>query len=283
MLGPVRFVRPALISSFLIIFFILVTWGRYKRSARTKPYQEVLDPLVRSDEEYCLILRPFGSDGEIVLPHAGPGAATIEQVVARAARKTLRLRTYAIVDQDRRLAPPGPTYLRAPHDEWQIAALTLIRRAHSVVLILPPGQEIRSSFKWEISQLVEHGLQSRVIIVLPPDRLYPDDYPQALRQARVLVGALEGFTVEGADLHPPERTHVLKFCRSTAFEDPQLRFWDFRSFIEEYQPKVMRWVKWGLWIPFYRNALRDAFDSTERELSTLNFGARYPIRSARSE
>jgi hypothetical protein len=281
MLGPARLVRPTLISSVLIILFIMITWGRYKRSARTQPYAEVLDRLVQSDEEYCLILRPFGSDGEIVVPHSTPGAATIEQVISRAARKSLGLRTYAIVDQGRRLAPPGPTYLRAPNDEWQLAVRTLIRRAHSIVLVLPPGQEIRDSFRWEINQLAGHRLQSRVTIVLPPDRLYPDDYPLALRQACLLVDRLEGFTVHGGDLEPPERTHVLKFCRSKAFEDPQLRFWDFRSFIEENQPKVLRWVKWGVWIPFYRSALRDAFRTTEDELSTLSFAARY--RSTMSE
>jgi hypothetical protein len=56
----------------------------------------------------------------------------------------------------------------AADDEWQEAVSTLIRRAHSIVLLLPPGQEIRDSFRWEIDQLTQRGLQSRVTIVLPP-------------------------------------------------------------------------------------------------------------------
>jgi hypothetical protein len=79
----------------------------------------------------------------------------------------------------------------------------------------------------------------------------------------------------------PKRAHVLKYCRATAVADPQLCFWDFESF-DKTRPGLMRWVRWGLWIPFYRRALVDAFGTTERELSTLGFAARYPFWSAPS-
>lgn len=291
MLGPARMVRPALIAIVLVILFIAISWGRYKRSMRTKYYQDIVDPLVGSHEEYCLILRPFGSDGEIVIPHSGPGASTIEQVIARAVRRSLRLKTYAIVDQDRRLAPPGPIYLRAPHEKWQHAVQTLIRRAHSVVLILSPGQDIRSSFKWEIEELTRHHLQSRVVIVLPPDRLYPKDYPQAVQFACVLVDALQGFAGSVDDVDPhrvrdferkmPRRTHVLKYCRSSVVAEPELFTWDFVTFHERI-PRAMRWVRWGLWMQFYKRALAEAFGTTERELSELGFAARYPFWPAPS-
>jgi hypothetical protein len=291
MLGPARMVRPALIASLIVIIAIAVSWGRYKRSMRTKHYQEIVDPLVASREEYCLILRPFGSDGEIVIPHSAPGASTIEQVIARAVRRSLRLKTYAIVDQDRRLAPPGPIYLRAPHDKWQHAAQTLIRRAHSIVLILSPGQDIRSSFKWEIEELTRHELQSRVVIVLPPDRLYSDDYPQAFQYACVVVDALQGFAGSVDDVDPLRvldfkrkitgRTHLLKYCRSSFFAESKLFTWDFDSFRES-TPRALKWVRWGLWIKFYNRALAEAFGTTERELSKLGFAARYPYWPARS-
>jgi hypothetical protein len=103
----------------------------------------VIAPLVASARTFCLVLRPFGGDGEIVLPHRMYGASTIEQVIARSARKVARLATYAVVDQTRRLGPPGPVFVRAAGDEWREALSTLIRRAHSIVLLLPPGQEIR--------------------------------------------------------------------------------------------------------------------------------------------
>ncbi len=61
--------RPLVILGWVTLFLSLAR-ARYKRPARTKLYNEVLWRLVASKEEYCLILRPFGSDGEIVLPPA---------------------------------------------------------------------------------------------------------------------------------------------------------------------------------------------------------------------
>jgi hypothetical protein len=272
---------PPVIFGRLVVFAglafvpIAISWGRHRKSAETTPYDQVLDRLVRSDEEYCLILRPFGADGEVVLSKRWFGALTIEQVIARAARKSLGLTTYAIVDQDRRLAPPGPTYLRAPHDRWQAAVRTLVRRAHSIVVILPPGQDIRDSFKWEIDQLTHHGLQSRVIVVLPPDRLYKNDYPQAFQHACVLAATMEGFagsiedvlSLRVLDLEASlsERTHVVKYCRSNSGETPVLRWW----YVKKRGRRHIAGVK------FYVQALTAAFATTERELSSLGFPARY--------
>ncbi len=261
-----------------IVIAIVITWGRYRRSARTSTYQDILPRLVESNEEYCLILRPFGSDGEVVLPSRWFGASTVEQTIALAAKKTLGLTTYAIVDQNRRVAPPGPVYLRAPHDKWKSVVHTLIRRAHSILLILPPRQDIRDSFKWEIDQLTQHELQSRVTVVLPPDFLYPDHYPKAFHQACVLVATLEGFArsidevvslrVHDLEVSITERTHVLKYCRSDPMKDPELRWWYIRK----------HKIPTGSvgWSSFYFRALSAAFETTKKELSCLGFAARYP-------
>lgn len=269
---PLTFVRPLFYLA-LLLLPILFTWGRYKRSARVKPYEETLHGLLDSDEEFCLILRPFGSDGEVVLPYRWRGALTMEQVIARAARKFRGLRTYAIVDQDRRLAPPGPVYLRAPHDRWQTVVQALVRRAHSIVLILPPGQDIRSSFSWEIDQLTQHGLQSRTTIVLPPDRLYRADHPVAFHHACVLLAALEGFAgsvdeasslrVHELELTLSQRTHVIKYCRATGWDEPVLLWWHAEK-------------RRTAWVKFYLQALVAAFVTTESELADLGFTARYP-------
>lgn len=273
-LDPFTFVRPVFFVA-LIGVPIALSWGRYKRSAETKPYQEVLGPLIDSDQEFCLVLRPFGADGEVVLPHGGHGASTIEQVIARAARKSLGLKTYALVDQDRRLAPPGPVYMRAPHDQWQSAVHALIRRAHSIVLILPPGQGIRDALKWEIDQITQHNLQTRLTVVLPPYRLYRDDFSRAFQDACVIAAALQGFAGSIDDVNPldvlqverilHERTEILKYGRSKPGETAELRWWFVKGRLG--RKGSMR---------FYRRALMAALGTTERELSGLGFSARYP-------
>lgn len=234
--------------------------------------------LAASAEEFCLILRPFGSDGEIVLSHRTTGASAIEQVIARSARKVAGLATYALVDQERRLAPPGPVFVRAARDEWRDAVSRLIGRAHSIVLILPPGQEIRDSFRWEIDQLTQRGLQSRVVIVLPPDRRYQHDFPKCFQYACVVAAALEGFAgsiddVDSMKVHNLEvsihaRAHLLKYTRSAADQRATLTWWIPR------QLRLGR--RRGPQAGFYYKALTAAFRSTERELSGLGFRARYP-------
>ena len=92
----------------------------------------------------------------------------MEQVLAVAAEKTAKQKMYALVDQKRELAPPGPVYVRAPDDGWQKPIRDLMRRAYAVILWLPPDQDLHPSFNWEIEQVALDRLQTRTIIVLPP-------------------------------------------------------------------------------------------------------------------
>lgn len=275
--SPRLFIQPLIIAA-IVLIPIGATWGRYRRSASTRQCSEVIAPLVASAKEFCLILRPFGSDGEIVLSHRFLGASAIEQVIARSARKTAGLATYALVDQERRLAPPGPVFVRAARDEWQEAVSSLIQRAHSIVLILPPGQQIRDSLRWEIDQLTRRGLQSRVIIVLPPDRRYRHDFPKCFQYACVVAAALEGFAgsiddFDSMKIHNLEvsihtRAHLLKYSRSAAYQEAALTWWI---------PRQRRLgSRRGPHAGFYYKALSAAFLATERELSGLGFRARYP-------
>jgi hypothetical protein len=133
--------------------------------------------LVTSQREYALILRPFGWDGETLLPvinalgvkpaYSARPTMTLEQVVAKAARKSAGVETYALVDQSVTHAPPGPTYVRLSHDDWQWGAQHLIARAHSIVLLLPPYGKIRESLSWELEQIRDMGYADRVVLVLP--------------------------------------------------------------------------------------------------------------------
>jgi hypothetical protein len=179
---------------------------RYGRSSATHDYAEILIPLEHSEREYCVVLRPFGRDGEIVLPKTRrirlfmPNM-TMEQAVAKAVRRALHLETYAIVDQTVSFAPPGPTFMRASNDEWKVVAQRLIRGARSILLVLTPGREIGEGFGWEIEQIVDCALQSRVIIVLPPCDQGVRAYKEARRQASGLLVRL-GQPFSRAGLRP---------------------------------------------------------------------------------
>lgn len=173
-------------------------WGRYQRSAKITDQSEVVPQLVTSRTEFALLLRPFGSDGEELVPQT-PGRwqrilwaapwMTIEQVVTTSVRDVLGMDTYAMVDTDQVLAPPGPVYVRTSHTQWRAPVRALIRRAHTIVLMLPPGQGLRPALEWEIAEIVAARRQSRVVLVLPPTQR-AEDIDGLYRQAGAVLMAL---------------------------------------------------------------------------------------------
>lgn len=283
------------------IVAIMVAIGKYKRSSRTVSHADILFPLVQSEREYCLVLRPFGRDGEVIVPKASRKGrvgirftyfarnATMEQIVATAARETLNLATYGIVDQMILLAPPGVTFIRAPNSEWKTVVQCLIRRAHTIVLILHPEQEIRDGFAWEIEQIVRYGMQSRVIIALPPCDSNDYDHQAALLQACIILALLDdsgryaelnNFKVREYELRLDPATLLVKYK-----ELSQPTWWAAKvgnSSQQESTPLARRREKRknrkqtvvadGTYLPGFV----EAFKTTEHELSELSFKARYP-------
>ncbi|MCP2244024.1 hypothetical protein [Lentzea aerocolonigenes] len=209
------------------LVMIVVGAAKYPRSAGTPSHEQVVSRLLRDRKKYCLILRPFGQDAEIVLPKTGAKRrtgggpftrnVTMEQLITSAARTVLDMDTYGIVDQRTTFAPPGPVLMRAADDEWQEIAQRLIGSAHVIVLILPPDRDFGDGFVWEIEQIRQAGATSRVVIVLPPCDQDTEAYEAALRRACVLLALLDGeldhFKVHEYELMLPTGTLVI---RSTA-------------------------------------------------------------------
>lgn len=91
----------------LAVVMLIVLMVRTPLPRRAKWCAEAVEPLVGSDEQYCLLLRPFGYDGRLVLPDVpsydpglpwwrrpaagGPVQRTkpIEQVIADSVRTAL--------------------------------------------------------------------------------------------------------------------------------------------------------------------------------------------------
>jgi hypothetical protein len=269
----------------------------YQKPQVTRSYEEVLTPLLASAEEFCLVLRPFGQDGETFLRkyrkskrnirHVDPfpyaDILTMEQVIARSAHQALRLDTYALVDQNRKLAPPGPVYVRARNESWQEAVLALVQRAHSIILWLAPGQDLRASFDWEIEQIVQARRQFRTIIVLPPPDQQADAYRHAVDQATVLLATLDSVTGKLADADAVHVRHYQDMLGDNTLmaklEVPAeggngavLRRW--------YATGRRKW--WGGKMPLdvsaYEKGLAFLITRTEGELADQPFIARYPSR-----
>jgi hypothetical protein len=190
-----------------------------------------------------------------------------------------------MIDQDRKYSPPGLVYMRAPHENWQEAIDALLRSAHSIILVLPPDEDLRDSFNWEVEQIVLHGLQARTIIVLPPYDRDADKYQQARERAAVLLATMETFagTVTDADplkvLHYEksirERTLVMKFDTVRHGYAENIAQWREADVPKRWSRRFRkRRVTASLYVMLVACALREV----ERELRGKPFAVRYPTR-----
>ncbi|HEY6794678.1 MAG TPA: hypothetical protein VI248_08345 [Kineosporiaceae bacterium] len=278
---------PGTVMAFLLLFSTAATWGTYRRSGAVTAYREVIGPLVTSRKEFALLLRPFGHDGEVLLLTGGrdgrasrwAGSLTLEQVVSTAVRDVLGLDTYAVVDSALTLAPPGPVYLRAQHSEWKVPVRALIRRAHTVFILLPPGQDLRPSLAWEVAEIVRAGRQDRVIVVMPPSRRGDRvDGELLARGAAVAVALLRRRHLD--EVTPEECEAVVRgFPSRNIFligvgDDPR----GVRLMM--LQPgAVRRWWQWGprrLTDTAMRDGLRQVLRSKDDAWRGRDFDQRYP-------
>jgi hypothetical protein len=262
---------------------------RHPRSVKGREYHEVLSGILGSNDEYCLILRPFGYDGRTRLsygyrPWLAPRALWfnryLEQAVVRSARKSCGLTTYALVDSRSELAPPGPVPVRASMDRWQFCTGELIDNAHSVVIVLPPDQEFRDGFKWEVSQLSVRCMQKRSMIVIPPLPRESAKYQACAEQAAMILATFETFAGEVDEIDPLLVLHwerelmqlhtLVVEIEADGLLDPATTF-----SVHLWYP-TRRASPGRVGARFYESSLAGIFSRIDRELKKVPFERRYP-------
>ncbi|MHC1557786.1 hypothetical protein ACR9E3_02460 [Actinomycetospora sp. C-140] len=199
----------------VLLAFVLISQaarlGSRRRSANAPVYEESLSRITQTNEKYCLILRPFGSDGLTRLPYGYrpwfvPRDAgltrSLEEVVSRSAFYACGLQTYTLTDHRQRYAPVGPVLVRVENEHWQSCTETLLDRAHTVVIIIPPIEQLQNGFQWEIQQLSLKNLRCRTIIVLPPVALASWAHAWCVRQAAQILAALQEFAMAVDEVDP---------------------------------------------------------------------------------
>ncbi|GAA3346138.1 hypothetical protein GCM10020358_55960 [Amorphoplanes nipponensis] len=286
-----------MLMSFVGLIILMI---RTPLPVRAKWSTQVVDPLIESDQEYCLLLRPFGYDGEIVLPvlppiasedlpwHRRPGAAQgliqrtkpIEQIIAESVREACRVRTYSVVDQGIAFAPPGPTYLRARNDRWHLPVHRLIARAHTILVLLPPDVPIGRGLEWEMAQVAYLGLQSRVVFILPPpDNRSDQGCPPAHRLFHLMALLRHGATAAPADIR-----YQASEYREYALESPILAWLEDGIHVQTIgvdhgrRSGERRAKRRHFAVETYTSALVPQLREMSRERADLGFDARYEAR-----
>lgn len=261
-----------------------ILWVRagLRATSKTRHWFEIVPALLSDQQEYCLILRPFGRDGETLMQKGWLGRlsrmVTLEQVVASAMRSAADIPTMAVVDSAQDLAVSGPTYIRSAHSEWRFVVEKLLNRAAMVVLLLPPGQSLKASFAWEVEQIGNRRLQSRTLIVLPgsdPDG-GPEGYRTARRNACIVLAALDRLDADISSVRDFEVDHYLRALpdrvlavaapTGTGEETGEMKVWHVADAVT------------GSSYRAYAESIQAFAALTRADLSKLPFRSRYPFQ-----
>jgi hypothetical protein len=174
-----------------------------------------------------------------------------------------------------------------------------MRRAYAVILWLPPDRIVGEGLDWEIEQVVQRGLQTRTIIVLPP----PDKrvaYQRAVKQAATLLATMETATGLAVHANPLRVQHyegvlgsntvTMKFVRARDGDGLRLirRFAGDLPRLTWQQMLVNLPLLWGsplVWDPrrkkrinalVYESGLASLLTIVGKELADQPFPVRYP-------
>jgi hypothetical protein len=197
-----------LLACLPLIYYIIVPL----LSVRPKQLAAVADDYIQeilnnTSKEFCLILRPFGVDGDTIIHRRGGNSwlsklidifaplkipTTVEQVIVKVVKEFFNCETVALVDPGTRVISNSPRYLAAESGSWQLTVDLLLRRTLVAFLILHPQKQLTSSVKWEVDRVVSLGLVERFVIVLPPpDRANYMGAYEALKQLDNIFPALQ--------------------------------------------------------------------------------------------
>jgi hypothetical protein len=202
---------------FLLAFLVLIYYVIAPLlSFRPKQLAEVADHFIENiindtSKEFCLILRPFGVDGDTIIQSYWLNSLlnkqinrlssyripkTVEQVIVKVVDDTFNCETIALVDPSTRVISNSPRYIAAESDSWQLTIDLLLRRTLVAFLILHPQKQLTSSVRWEVNRVISLGLVERFVIVLPPpDRADYIGAHEALKQLEDIFPALQQVSI----------------------------------------------------------------------------------------
>ncbi|HYQ02310.1 MAG TPA: hypothetical protein VER96_26730 [Polyangiaceae bacterium] len=170
----------------LIAFALIGTafhrWDLFFAQVRWRAVRKASDALDSSQGAIVLVLRPFKGDAATRVRSSRwllSARVLLENIIQECARDYLGCSAVALVNQSSGVLASGPHYLASSDELWMRNVITMMRRALAIVVVLPAFQEMTPSLRWELSQVRQLGLLSRVIILLPPASRA--GYDQALR------------------------------------------------------------------------------------------------------
>lgn len=269
-----------------LTFFIYAT--RIAISARAKgSIQPAIDYIKKLQDpyyEYCLILRPFGSDGcipirqkrskkgrlvNIFFPYMiWHFSKTVEQIIQETAKKILDCDAVALVDPKLKIVPDAPAYISAEDEEWQEVINILLKRALIVALVLPSDQKIGKNILWEIDRVTALGLTGRLVIVLPPP--HASGYRKSHSMLMELATAF------------PSLTELRKYPLNEQASRPIIVFPDTYTSLQWWYPQKKLFGR-KVDEAGYVGGLTDTLIQVKKHIGNASFAEKYPYWKASAQ
>jgi len=166
-------------SFFYSVTYLKIKYGFFSKNKIDKA-EVFLQQVFRSEDEYCLVLRPFGNDASFKLQNINSeyyfdsmisnwaDGIVIEQILEKKNKESRNIDTVALVDPRLKLIPHSPRFISTSNDTWQWVIFDLLKRALYTFIIIPPRKKITDALVWEVTKLVQLGLIGRFAIIIPP-------------------------------------------------------------------------------------------------------------------
>jgi hypothetical protein len=260
-----------IVSVFLVLRYRKPRLARiFRRHSAARPKQDTSAVGSRTATPYCLILRSFGRDGDVVFPDPlvpkGPAdrrprrnpvptfvrTRTTEQVIALASGDR-GLDTRSIVDPRAMFAPRNLDYESAEDADWQVAAGKLINSADAIAILLQPMKErdaarllretagptdprtlLTPGLIWEISEIKRMDRANLTMLVLPPPSIDPS-YLMARWQAAIILAVLSDHgLISGGAITALDTNYINNMARGFAPSVFLIRFKTCESWHEHF-------------------------------------------------
>lgn len=249
-----------------VIRVVKTKYGRVK----TKDAFLFLDEVAKTKRQYCLILRPFGNDSNILLNQLfivrrfslpfflHRRDLTIESVIQNEVKLSLGIDSFALVDPQIILLPTSPNFLHVQSKKWEFAIDQLLKSALLTVFIIPKEKEIRKSLIKELFRAAYNGLYGRIIIILPPHLNTSQEYilEEISNNLKFLFAAFDSIPKDTIAIYFDDITEVI-FLRAKATTKRKVN--SISSYV-------------------YKNGIRNLIEKVKSNVSHLSYAERYPFQ-----
>lgn len=240
------------------------TINTQKNSSQANSFISEID---RKREDICLILRPFGSDGNIqvknenFITHLFPNISiTIEEII-REKFNEYNYRVVAVKNPNQFINIRNIDNIEVQDiRNWKKDVEKLITRSAYIIFIFPSKSALTNSVRWEIMTSINKGLIPRILFIFPPR-----DKKTSFNTINELFSLINKKNNIDNDI-----LHAIYSFHLKSKEEYNIHYIKGKKFYEK------RKIQINLTKTYYESAIEDFLIFSHRNLKEMSFFQKYP-------